>query len=209
MANRGLRYCLISLQAAIGYWVILLISANSAWAHGSVYLEDDVCRIQIGFLDANFTGYQPETSGNKEFCDDIPRATRSIFILDFLHDFANEMEMDFRIINDATQLGIYATWEDIQALPDIEKETIYYSPPTKHSNGILKVDYDFAQTGNYIGIVTAKHPDKNKTYNAVFPFQVGETNFGFAPYVITTLLALQLFYWLNNREQKTISNNNF
>ncbi len=48
----------------------------------------------------------------------------------------------------------------------------------KRPDGVLTVNYDFQQAGGYIGIVTAVHPEKEKTYHAVFYFHVGGTGYG-------------------------------
>lgn len=152
--------------------------APNALAHGGVVLEDDLCVIRIGFLKAHFTGYQPDTSGNEEFCEDIPYVSRSVFVIDYLHDFMREMPVDFRILNDAEKLGRFARWEDVAAMADIEAETVYYLPPDVHGDGVLKAEYGFDQAGYYIGVITAQHPTEDKVYRAVFPFQVGQPNYG-------------------------------
>jgi len=178
--------------------LLLFGSASGAFAHGGVLMEEDSCVIRIGFLKAHFTGYQPGASGNEEFCEDIPRVAKSIFVLDYLHDYMREMPIDFRIIEDVNDLGIYAKWTDIIALEDIEGDTIFYQPPAKHANGVLTVDYRFEQAGNYIGIVTAQHPGKDKSYSAVFPFTVGGSGFSYVPVFITLIVLAQAFYWISS-----------
>ena len=44
----------------------------------------------------------------------------------------------------------------------------------------------------------AKHPDQEKIYTAVFPFQVGGSNWGYIPAIISLAIFLQLNYWLMN-----------
>jgi len=177
----------------------LLACCQNAAAHGGVSLEDDVCKLRIGFLEAHFTVYQPLTNGSREFCEDIPDATKSIFVLDYLHDFLKEMPVDFRIIKDINDLGIYARWDDIAGLEDIENVTVFYQPPVKRPDGVLTVNYEFQQDGGYIGIVSAKHPAKEKSYNAVFYFKVGDTGYGYVPlFVLLVILALGL-HWFSNR----------
>lgn len=172
---------------------------QNAVAHGGVSFDDDVCKLNIGFLEAHFTVYQPHSNGSKEFCEDIPDVAKSVFVLDYLHDFLKEMPVDFRIIKDTNDLGIYARWDDIIALEDIENDTVFYQPPVKRPDGVLIVDYDFQQAGGYIGIVTARHPDKEKSYQAVFYFKVGGNGYGYLPLFILLVILAQGLYWLSNR----------
>jgi hypothetical protein len=54
----------------------------------------------------------------------------------------------------------------------------------------------FDEPGWYVGIVTAPHPRLDRVYTAVFGFHVGPRGWGFWPWVILGLLAVQLQYWL-------------
>jgi hypothetical protein len=170
-----------------------LFSSNTL-SHGGVVYDEDVCVLNIGFLRAHFTGYQPETRGAEEFCEDIPEVAESVFVIDYLHDFMKEMPVDFRIIEDVEQLGKYAKWDDIQGLDDIERDTIFYLAPEKRADGTLTASYRFEEAGGYIGIVTARHPTEDKVYNAVFFFQVGGTDYGYLPIFVALIVLLQLVY---------------
>lgn len=176
-----------------------LVCYQNVAAHGGVSFGDDLCKLNIGFLEAHFTVYQPLSNGSREFCEDIPDVAKSVFVLDYLHDFLKEMLVDFRIIKDTQNLGIYAKWDDIAGLEDIENDTVFYQPPVKRPDGVLTVNYDFQQAGGYIGIVSAKHPDKEKSYNAVFYFQVGGNDYGYLPLFILLVILAQGLYWFSNR----------
>ena len=76
-------------------------------------LQDDVCKIKIGFYEAHFTAFQPETSGNRQFCEDLPDVGPTIFVLDYLHDSMKEVPIDFRIIRDVTGSGQFVRLEDV------------------------------------------------------------------------------------------------
>ncbi|MGH8611343.1 MAG: hypothetical protein ACREYF_04640 [Gammaproteobacteria bacterium] len=52
--------------------VFLLLVNATAWAHGGVSIEEDKCVLKIGTFLMHFTGYQPESRGSEEFCEDIP-----------------------------------------------------------------------------------------------------------------------------------------
>ena len=187
---------ILLLQLTLGY---LITWCQDATAHGGVGMEDDLCVIKIGFLKAHFTIYQPKTYGTQEFCEDIPEVASSVFVIDYLHDFLKEMQVDFRIIRDVNNFSIFANWDDITGLEDIEQDTVFYLPSVKRPDGVLTVNYDFQQAGGYIGIVTAVHPEKGKTYHAVFYFQVGGTDYGYLPLFIVLLVLAQALYWFSSR----------
>ena len=194
--------------------LLLMLVNQSAMAHGGVVLEEDRCIINIGFLTAHFTVYQPETQANEEFCEDIPDVTNSVFVMEYLHDFLREMPVDFRIVRDVNDVGEFARWEDVQAIEDLEAATVFYRPPTIQSNGNYTTEYAFDEKGTYIGVVTAQHPDGEREYNAVFFFQVGGPDLGTIPIFIGLLVLLQIGYWLSNggmqkmraREQQSEAN---
>lgn len=198
----NLRRCLhqISVICALILGSISICQETSA--HGGVGMEDDRCVINIGFLKAHFTVYQPKTNRTDEFCEDIPEVANSIFVIEYLHDFLKEMSVDFRIIRDVKNIGTFANWDDIIALEDIEQDTVFYQPPVKRPDDVLIVNYDFQQAGGYIGIVTALHPEKEKTYHAVFYFQVGGTDYGVVPFFIALVILAQSLYWFSNRKNR-------
>jgi len=189
----------LSLACRAWFIVLILVGASpDAGAHGGVFLEDDVCVIQIGFFKAHFTVYQPQTSASEEYCEDIPDVTESVFVLDYLHKSLKKMPVDFRIIRDTTKLGRFANWEDIERLGDLDNVTVFYQPPLTTADAVFSVDHTFEEAGHYIGIVTTRHPTQDKTYNAVFPFEVGKTGFGYWPLILVLLVALQLQYWISS-----------
>ena len=159
--------------------VIWLAMVGSAEAGGGVILKDDVCIIAIDFYNAHFTAYQPESSGNKEVCRDLPELGETIFVLDYLHSSLKEVPVDFRIIRDVTGLGQFARWEDVQAIKELESHSVFYRPPTIEESGSYRIEHKFIEAGNYIGIVTAGHPTNDQIYNAVFPFSVGKLKMPF------------------------------
>ena len=179
-------------------WLLLLSAlclCMKATAHGGVYMEDDLCIIQIDFFQAHFTVYQPQTRANKEYCEDIPDVTDTVFVLDYLHNSLKEMPLDFRIIRDIKDLGRFAKWEDIAQIEDLDHATVFYQPPVRRPNAVFTVEYKFEEPGNYIGIVTTRHPTKDKIYRAVFPFEVGNTGFGYLALFIGLVILVQFNYW--------------
>ena len=186
-------------------WVLLF--SQQVLAHGGVAFDDDVCKLSIGFLEAHFTVYQPLSSASEEFCEDIPDVTKSVFVMDYLHDFLKEMSVDFRIIKDTRDFGIFAKWDDIVGLGNdqVEADTVFYQSPVKRSDGALTVEYDFQEVGGYIGIVNAQHPTQEKTYHAVFFFQVGGSDWGYIPLFVVLVVLAQGIYWFSSRRRPASS----
>lgn len=181
-------------------WLVLaaLCWCLRAAAHGGVFFEEDLCVIQIDFFQAHFTIYQPQTRANTEYCEDVPDVTETVFVMDYLHDSLKEMPVDFRIIRDTDDLGRYARWEDIERIENLDADTVFYQPPVRRYDAVFTVEHTFEQSGNYIGIVTTKHPTEDKTYRAIFPFEVGSTGFGYVPLFVGLAIFVQLNYWLMN-----------
>ena len=167
-----------------------LLVSGAVSASGGVILRGDVCTIEVGFYAATFTAYQPQTSGNEEFCEDLPDTGESIFVLDYLHASMREVPVSFRIIRDTTGLGRFVQHDDILALEDIDALTISYQPPVVRPGASFRIEHEFAEKGEYIGIVTAGHPTTDAIYSAVFPFTVGEFKF---PYWTLAIVVGLLF----------------
>lgn len=156
----------------------LLLISGTAWGHGGVSIEDDMCIMQVGPYRAHFTGYIPDRRATQEFCEDIPDTGRAIFAIDFINDELRRMQVDFRIIRDVNNVGIRATYADLGTKEDIEQATIFYKAPETLSTGTFNVSHTFPEKGHFIGIVTARHPETGKEYISVFPFAVGIFRWG-------------------------------
>ena len=158
---------------------MVAIPAASTLAGGGLVLEGDFCIIRIDFYSAHFTAYQPGTSGNEQFCRDLPDTGETIFVLDYLHQSLKEVPVDFRIIRDITGLGRFVKLKHVEEIEDIEQHTVFYQPPVIRPDASFKIEYDFTEKGEYIGIVSAGHPSNDTIYTAVFPFEVGGSNFAY------------------------------
>jgi hypothetical protein len=199
LPGKTLQQIIGTAKSLIGLMVVLLaLLPGRLLAHGSVSAEDDRCLINIEFMQAHFTVFQPEARGSDEFCENIPEVTRSVFVMEYLHTLLNEMEIDFRIIRDVNNLGRYADWEDVEAMEDIEEVTVFYQRPRIEEGGFYRASHDFQERGTYIGIVTADHPTEDRQYNAVFYFRVGGRPLGTWPLFIALALILQGAYWASN-----------
>jgi len=153
--------------------IVLLSWAARAVAGGGMILSTDVCIVTIGFYTAHFTGYQPQTQNNTEFCGEFPDEGETVMVLDYLHQSLSEVPVGFRIIRDQLGRGDFVRYEDVQKIQNIDDVTVFYQPPIVKANATMVISHVFDEKGEYIGIVTAGHPTNNSIYTAVFPFTVG------------------------------------
>jgi len=183
------------IKSSLWLLALLLSAWLQAHAHGSVE-AGDICEIKIGFYSAHFAIYQPQTKQHEEYCEDLPDVTESVFVIEYLHDVMREVPVDFRIIVDTENRGRFVNWDDIEQIGDLDPDTVFYQSPLIRQDGVFLVHHEFVASGDYIGIVTTSHPTMDKTYTAVFPFHVGESEWGYVPLFIGIALFLQLNYWL-------------
>ncbi len=144
-----MRYALSSVMIA----ALVLLQSVPVMAAGGLVLRNDVCVLTIGFYDAHFTAYQPDARGNEEFCEHLPGAGKTIFVIDYLHRSLKEVPVDFRIIRDVTGKGQFVRVEDIDAIGNLDAHTVYYQEPVIQSNGTLMIEHDRVSTS-----ASAGHP---------------------------------------------------
>jgi hypothetical protein len=175
----------------------LLAIAGSAAGHGGVVLEDDVCVIRIGYLEAHFKIYLPQTHGHREFCEDLPKTAETVFVMEYSHRDLAQTPIDFRIVHNTTGLGRFAGSEDLEQL-DLDTLTVFHQEATIEPD-VYTIIHEFEDSGEYIGIVQARHPHTGRIYSAVFPFSVGFAGFGFWPWLAGFAAFLFGNLWLLRR----------
>ncbi len=158
---------------------ILAIVSVEALAGGGLVLKNDACIFEIDFYSAHFTAYQPATRGNEQFCQVLPDTGETVFVLDYLHPSMKQVPVSMRIIHDVTGQGSFVKIKHVEEIEDIDSHTVFYQPPVIRSDASFKADFELVEEGSYIGIVTAGHPSNDKTYTAVFPFEVGGPDINF------------------------------
>jgi hypothetical protein len=181
------------IRSGLALLFLLLASPSAVLAHGGVVEEDDVCVIKVNYLRAHFKIYQPRVSGHEQFCEDLPAAGESVFVMEYMHDALQVMPIDFRIIKNVTGKGRFAQMEHVEALEDIEAVTVFHRASVQEPD-VYTVAHTFEEEGDFIGIVSAKHPETGVVYAAVFPFEVGFTGWGYWPLLIGLLVLIQINY---------------
>ncbi len=179
-------------------WAALFLAIGApqyAGAHGGVVADGDLCIIKISYLQAHFKIYQPLIEGHEEYCEDLPNATESVFVMEYMHKELATVPVEFRIIHDVTGKGRFAIWEDVAEIDDLDAVTVFYQAPVIEPD-VFTVIYNFREEGDSIGIVTAKPDSGDREHIAVFPFEVGYTGVGYWPLIIVAVLLIQFQYLL-------------
>ncbi len=184
----------VQLLKPIGLCVLMLaigapFFSSQAQAHGGLALAEDMCRLTIGPYNMHFTGYQPDNTRNKEFCEDIPATGRTVVVLDYMEDALRPLPTEVRIIKDT------GSEQDLQAI------TVLHLPAKVYPAGSVNFEYNFDQPGKFIGLVTVG--DKREHVSR-FPFSVGETKIWLPPsYLLIALAGVAvvgvIFFFLRGR----------
>ncbi len=172
----------------------LALVVRNANAHGGVVRNADLCLIKIGYLEAHFKIYLPRSRQQEEFCEDLPEAAESVFVMEYMRSGIGEMPIDFRIIRDVTGIGRFAKWEDVALIEDLDEATVFYQHAIIEPD-VFTIVHRFKVSGWYIGIVTARSRDTGKVYTTVFPFKVGFIGIGYWPVLVGLMILIQLSYW--------------
>jgi hypothetical protein len=114
----------------------------------------------------HFTGYQPDNTRNKEFCEDIPATGRTVVVLDYMEDALRPLTTEVRVIRDT------GSEQDLQAI------TVLHLPPKVYPAGSVNFEYTFDQPGKFVGLVTV---GGKQELVSRFPFSVGETKIPLPP----------------------------
>jgi hypothetical protein len=179
----------------VRYWSLIccLLLTESVAAHGSVAADDDLCIIEIGYYKAHFKIYLPRERQHREYCEDLPSAGESVFVMEYVHSGLSEVPIDFRIVRNVTGQGRFTRLHDIEQIRDLDEITVFHHPAAIQTD-VFTVLHDFESAGKFVGVVTVQQPDNEKVYTAVFPFDVGFTGFGYWPHFLLAVVALHLNY---------------
>ncbi|KIO47809.1 hypothetical protein SQ11_15310 [Nitrosospira sp. NpAV] len=165
--------------AFVGLMLTLSLSFSAqVQAHGGLSLADDICKLTIGPFTMHFTGYQPESTQEKEFCEDIPATGRTVVALDYIEEALRPLPTEVRIIRD--------TGAQAGAEGNLDAITILHIPAKIYPNGSINFEYNFMQPGKFIGLVTVRDKEEHVSR---FPFSVGEPK-GTSPYLIVAIAAI-------------------
>ncbi|MBK7353819.1 MAG: LPXTG cell wall anchor domain-containing protein [Nitrosomonas sp.] len=158
-------------------------------AHGGLSLADDLCTLTIGPYTMHFTGYQPESSQEQEFCEDIPVTGRTVVALDYINEELRPMTTEVRVIR------------DVGSEENIDSITVFHIPPKVYSNGSVTLEHNFPEPGKFVGLVTIK--GEKDEYVSRFPFAVGTGGKSNLPYILGALAiaaGIAFFFLKSNKK---------
>ncbi len=151
---------LLILLAAIG----LIVRADAQAVRrdsAKAFQKVRECAAQMGPDVITFSFYQPMQS-RSQFCEDVPETGPTIIVVDTMQDELRDMMVEIRIVK-ADPKG------DDDAAP-----TEAYFRPAQFQTGVIQLEHDFKNKGDYVALVRARSADGRKEYNARFAFSVGE-----------------------------------
>ena len=92
--------------------------------------------LRMGFLQAHFTLYLPDSRGAEEFCEELPDVGPSLFVIEYLHEMMKQMPVSFRVITDDQGFGIFANWDDVRSIANLEAQTVFHRPLVAEPTGV-------------------------------------------------------------------------
>ncbi|MGE0645505.1 MAG: hypothetical protein AB7P24_17740 [Nitrospira sp.] len=181
------------LKPTVGCMVFALTAllSSQAFAHGGLSMAEDMCKLTVGPYMMHFSGYQPENTQEKQFCEDIPATGQTIVVLDYIEQELRSLPAEVRIIKDTGS-------ED-----NLESITVLHLPAKVYGNGSIDFTHTFPNPGKFVGIVTV---GEKQEHVSRFPFSVGEPKFFskllniYMVPVVATIIVGALFYFLRDRK---------
>ena len=132
----------------------------SAQAQHTHELEKNFCILKVGPYGMHLTGYQPDLSGGKENCGEVPGTGRTVLVLDYIEGELRSLPVEIRVIKDT------GSEQDLQAI------TVLHLPAKVYPGGFISFEYSFDKPGNFIGLVTV---GGTQEHVARFPISIGES----------------------------------
>jgi len=154
MILQFMKPALVYLILSIGF-----LFSTQIQAHGGLSMAEDMCKLTIGPYTMHFTGYQPDSTQEKEFCEDIPVTGRTVVAFDYIEEALRPFPTEVRVIRDT------GSEEDLDSI------TILHMPAKVYPNGSINFEHNFSQPGNFVGLVTVSGEQE---YVSRFPFSVGQ-----------------------------------
>lgn len=184
----------VCLQLMVGCAILAsgVLFSTQAQAHGGVSMAEDMCKLTVGPYIMHFTGYQPESTQEKVFCEDIPGTGKTVVVLDYIQQELRTLPAEVRIIKDTGS-------ED-----NLDAITILHLPAKVYPNGSIDFTYTFEQPGKFVGMVSVGDSPKHVSR---FPFSVGDRkifskllNIYMVPVVAVAIVGA-IFYFVRDRRK--------
>jgi hypothetical protein len=149
MASRKFFYLMMLATAG---WMM----ASKAWAHRDRG-PDDPCRRQLGASLLHLTLYQPQFDPDAEYCEEVPRAGKTILVVDVT---AGELR--------ATPMSL----EVIAASDSGRSRTVLSLPPKVYERGVVDTEVILHEGNDYVVRVVVEVGANREPQLFSFPIQV-------------------------------------
>ena len=185
-------------SAGLCFVMLALGVPLSAQAQHFHELDKNFCILKVGPYGMHLTGYQPDISGEKEACGEVPGTGRTVLVLDYIEGELRSLPVEVRVIRDT------GSEQDLQAI------TVLHLPPKVYPGGFISFEYSFDQPGKFVGVVTV---GGTQEHIARFPISIGEStvvsHFMHYIMVIVPLAAIAgaaaIFFFLRGRRKTSDS----
>jgi len=141
----------------------LALFATPALPHGSLQMDEDLCKLKLGHYVVHFAGYQPldkrDPSRYTEFCEDIPDTGQTYVVLDLIDPALREMPIAVRVLEDQGRGN------------DDFARVVFEMPGKSHPTGTFSYRHTFDQPGKFVGLISVEGGEEQLM--ARFPFSVG------------------------------------
>lgn len=175
-------------------FVVGALLSSQVHAHGGLSMAEDMCKLTVGPYMMHFSGYQPESTQEKQFCEDIPATGQTIVVLDYIEQELRSLPAEVRII------------QDTGSEQNLEAITVFHLPAKVYPNGSIDFRYTFDKPGKFVGMVTV---GQNSEHISRFPFSVGEPkyfskllNIYMVPVVATIIVGAIIFFMRDRKPTK-------
>jgi hypothetical protein len=131
-------------RATAFIFVVALLCADSAVAHGKVSLEEDNCVRWAGGNAVHFTAYQPQHDPGAQYCTEIPKEGETFLVVDLVDPILRDMPVELRVVKGTSE---------------IEGETVMHLRAGYHPDGVIRGESSL-DPGQYTLFVTGEgsHP---------------------------------------------------
>jgi len=143
-------FCIVILATA--GWMI----TSQAWAHRDRG-PDDPCRRQLGASLLHLTLYQPQFDPAGEYCEEVPRAGKTIMVVDVTAGELRQVPMSLEVVaaSDSGQL-----------------RTILSIPPQIYRRGVADAEVTLNAGSGYVARVVVEQGADREPRLLSFPIQV-------------------------------------
>lgn len=191
---RSWLYCKLTVGCAA--FAMAALMSTHAHAHGGLSMAEDMCKLTVGPYMMHFSGYQPENTQQKQFCEDIPATGQTIVVLDYIEAELRSLPAEVRIVKDTGSES------------SLDADTVFHLPAKVYPNGSIDFAYTFDKPGKFVGIVTV---GEKKEHISKFPFSVGEPKFYskfltiYMVPVVALLIVLGIVFFMRDRKSSQVA----